>query len=168
MNLSIDDQVQELIDNTDVSDFTDFKLTANSVIDHAQDMQSRAVTTPLKPVLEVETSTPESFQHDFDLVRTNLKDLIANGQESLYRAMLVAATSDSPRAFEVVATMMKAIADINKDLLGAHKSKSESGSPQPQTGATTNVQNNNTVFVGSTSELAKLLKGKDINIIDNE
>lgn len=163
---SIDDQVQELIDNTDVGEFTDFKLSANSVVStQPQTLQQQAAVTPMKPALPVQKSTPESFGEDFDYVRTNLKDLINNGQESLFRAMVVAATSDSPRAFEVVATMMKALADINKDLITVHKNKSENTNPtQPQ--ATTNVQNN-TVFVGSTSELAKILKNKDVNVIDN-
>lgn len=159
---SLDDEVRSLIDNTEVDGFTDFNLTsATAVVDS---LHHQAAVTPMKPKLEIEESTSESFKEDFDFARTNLKDLIASGQESLYRAMLVAATSDSPRAFEVVATMLKAVADINKELVAVHKAKSETTQvSQP----TTNVQNN-TVFVGSTSDLAKVLKGKVGVTIDNE
>lgn len=159
---SLDDEVRSLIDNTEVDGFTDFKLTsATSVVDT---LQHQAAVTPMKPKLEIEESTSESFKEDFDFARANLRDLIQSGQESLYRAMLVAATADSPRAFEVVATMLKAVADINKELVAVHKAKGETTQvSQP----TTNVQNN-TVFVGSTSDLAKVLKGKIGTTIENE
>ena len=113
-------------------------------------------------VIIYEEMTPESFDKDFDYIRGNLKAIIESGTKALNRMIAVASESQHPRAYEVVATLIKSMAEVNKDLLKAHKDRidinNESGSTINKT---SNVQNN-TIFVGSTSELAKMLKDKTI------
>lgn len=100
----------------------------------------------------------EDSEKDFASVRDNLKEIVKRGAEAIDGIMLVAAETQSPRAYEVVATLIKSVADVNKDLLGLHKQIKEIKKIEID-GTTTNITNNS-LFVGSTSDLQKLLKGK--------
>jgi hypothetical protein len=99
------------------------------------------------------TFDSESFQKDYELVRSNLKDLIGNGNTALESALKVATESDSPRAYEVVAILLKTMADLNNNVLDVHK-KAKDTTAAPATKIT---QTNNSVFVGSTKDLQNLL-----------
>jgi len=91
---------------------------------------------------------------DAEFARTNMKTLIDNGNRALTELSAVANQSESPRAYEVLATMMKNLADMNKDLLELQKRKREL---QPKE-STQNVNIDKAVFVGSTAELVKMIK----------
>lgn len=154
-----DDDIQDLIDSEDISDQTTFTLAPTPT--------GGATPVPIvmpvsKPPITVETMTPESFDKDFDYIRANLKDIIATGQDALHRLLMLAQTSDQPRAYEVVAILMREIASANKDLLNSHKVKFETVNPAEKQNTVNNTQNN-TIFVGSTSELSKVLKGRTID-----
>ena len=62
-----------------------------------------------------------NFQKDYELAQSNIKDLIGNGNVALESALKVATESDSPRAFEVVAILLKTMADLNNNILDVHK-----------------------------------------------
>ena len=94
-----------------------------------------------------------NFQKDYELVQSNLKNLIENGNIALESALKVATESDSPRAFEVVAIMLKTMADLNNNVLDVHKKAKLTTAD----GKTTVKQTNNAVFVGSTKDLQNLL-----------
>jgi fructose-specific phosphotransferase system component IIB len=132
---------------TEIDTPSDYRLTDTPVEDSSA-------------VIVYEEMTPESFDRDFDYIRKNLKDIIRQGSRALEKMLAVAEASQHPRAYEVVATLMKTLVEANKDLLGSHKQKIETNQLNGVQNNTTNIQNNNTVFVGSTSELAKLLKQK--------
>jgi hypothetical protein len=109
------------------------------------------------PVKEVVVNK-EDVDKDYTTVRENLKDIVRRGTEAIDGIMLVASETQSPRAYEVVATLIKSVADANKDLLSLHKQIKEIKKTEVNNN-TTNVTNNS-LFVGSTSELQKLIKGK--------
>lgn len=93
-----------------------------------------------------------NFQKDYELVQQNLKQLIGNGNVALETALKVATESDSPRAFEVVAILLKTMADLNNNVLDVHKKAKDT------TGTKVEVkQTNNSVFVGSTKDLQNLI-----------
>jgi hypothetical protein len=93
-----------------------------------------------------------NFQKDYEFVQSNLKDLLGNGNIALESALKVATESDSPRAFEVVAILLKTLADLNNNVLDVHKKAKDT------TASNTKVsQTNNSVFVGSTKDLQNLL-----------
>lgn len=93
-----------------------------------------------------------NFQKDYELVQQNLKQLIGNGNLALESALKVATESDSPRAFEVVAILLKTMADLNNNVLDVHKKAKDT------TGSKLEVkQTNNSVFVGSTKDLQNLI-----------
>lgn len=99
------------------------------------------------------TFDSNNFQKDYEMVQSNLKDLIGNGNVALESALKVATESDSPRAFEVVAILLKTMADLNNNVLDVHKKVKDTTS----TSATKVTQTNNSVFVGSTKDLQNLL-----------
>ena len=113
--------------------------------------------TDILPVKEV-TVDKEDVDKDYTTVRENLRDIVKRGTEAIDGIMLVASESQSPRAYEVVATLIKSVADANKDLLSLHKQIKEIKKTEVDNSSTTIT--NNSLFVGSTSELQKLLKGK--------
>ena len=112
------------------------------------------------------TYDANNFQKDYTLVQSNLKDLIGSGNIALEAALKVATESDAPRAFEVVAILLKTMADLNNNVLDVHKKAKET------TNSKTEIkQTNNSVFVGSTKDLQNLLnkdRSTEKNVIDIE
>jgi hypothetical protein len=99
----------------------------------------------------------DSAKSDFEMARTNLHEIINTGLESLAKLSLIADKSQHPRAFEVLAKLIETIATANKDLLELQVSiRNIESADRPTTmiGSTTT----NNLFVGSTSELQKVLK----------
>ena len=90
---------------------------------------------------------------DFEFARGNMIAAIENGQEALSGILDVAGMSQNPRSYEVVATLLKTVADANKDLLELQKRKMDLTGVGPNP---TTVNNN--LFVGSTAELQQLIK----------
>jgi len=98
----------------------------------------------------------DTVEDDAEFARQNLRDLIEKGNDAADHIISVAKQSDHPRAFEVVAGMLKNLADINKDLLEIQKRKQDL---QPKINNNTqNLTIDKAVFVGSTAELLKQLK----------
>ena len=106
-------------------------------------------------VMNETPSTDNDVDDDYKYARENLKEIINSAQQSIADLASIASTSESPRAYEVLSTMMKTIVDANKDLLDIHKSvkklKEDNNTSAPQ-----NVTN--ALFVGSTSDLMKTIK----------
>lgn len=98
----------------------------------------------------------EALDHDYETTRSNLHSILSQGQVALFHALEVAKQSEHPRAFEVVGGLMKNLSDINHQLLDLHKKKQSIESPKGETKEVANVTNNS-VFVGSTTELSKML-----------
>ena len=118
------------------------------------------VETPQRDVAKTEKVKPlvngQEDETDFQYARENLYNLIERGQDGLEELLEIAKQSQHPRAFEVVGQMIDKLANTNKDLLNLHKTKKDIQAEK--TSGPTNVTN--ALFVGSTSELQKLLKGK--------
>jgi len=93
---------------------------------------------------------------DFDQSRKNLNILLMQGEDALMGALEVAKASEHPRAFEVVGNLMKQLADVNQQLLDLHKQKQQLENAEGGSGKR-GVTNNNAIFVGSTTELNKLI-----------
>lgn len=94
---------------------------------------------------------------DFNHTRENLRALLITGQKALEQALLVAQSSEHPRAFEVVGNLMKQMADINQQLLDLHNQKQKIEAPSKKDSGLSKTVNNN-LFVGTTADLNKLIK----------
>jgi len=114
---------------------------------------------PEKKVTEI-TVDKEDLDKDYLTVRDNLKELIGKGTTAIDGILNLASETEQPRAYEVLAQLIKTVADTNKDLLDMHNKMKTIKGEQPQTTNSGNTITNNSIFVGSTAELQKLLKGK--------
>ena len=97
---------------------------------------------------------------DYEYTRANLYSLIEKGQESLNGIMEVANETASPRAYEVAGQILKSVADTTDKLMELQKKVRE---VDEEMNKTTNNVTNNAVFVGSTTELSKMLKDGFLN-----
>ena len=117
----------------------------------AESIEETKEIVPLeKPII-----VNDEVMDDYYYARENLKEIISSAQQSIADLSTIASTSESPRAYEVLSTMMTTIVDANKDLLELQKSvkklKEEDKKDNPQ-----NVTN--ALYVGSTGDLMKLIK----------
>ena len=83
-------------------------------------MSTSLITTSNTELVEKQTSV-EKIEQDFEEVRQNYKNMISVGDNALTEILNVAKQSQSPRAFEVVATLISTLNNVNKDLLNLHK-----------------------------------------------
>ena len=102
----------------------------------------------------------DEVKKDYDYTRGNLYSLIEKGQEAINGIMEVAGETASPRAYEVAGQLIKSVADTTDKLADLHKKvkEIEEDNPKKQSSVT-----NNALFVGSTSELSKMLKDGLLN-----
>jgi hypothetical protein len=105
---------------------------------------------------EIVTPSNERIESDYETARDNLRELLTTGQNALMHALEVAKSSEHPRAFEVVGNLMKQLADVNQQLMDIHQQKAKLDAPSKS--ETSKKVTNNAIFVGSTSELNKLIK----------
>ncbi len=101
----------------------------------------------------------DDVDKDYEYTRSNLYSLIEKGQESLNGIMELAGESASPRAYEVAGQIIKSVADTTDKLMELQKKVKEIDEDK---GKPTQVTNN-AVFVGSTSDLSKMLKNGLLN-----
>ncbi len=112
------------------------------------------------PVQIEKPKVPDHVEKDYDYTRANLYSLIEKGQESLNGIMELAGESASPRAYEVAGQIIKSVADTTDKLMELQKKVKEIDEDKVKT---TNNVTNNAVFVGSTTELQKMLKQGILN-----
>jgi len=101
------------------------------------------------------TTTKEQLKKDYEYTRANLYSLIEKGQEAVDGILELAQESDQPRAYEVAGQLIKHVGDVADKLVDLQKKVNEIENPKKEKQVTTT---NNTMFVGSTAELAKFLK----------
>jgi hypothetical protein len=103
---------------------------------------------------EVVKPTIDDVKKDYDYTRGNLYSIIEKGQEALNGVLELAQESEMPRAYEVAGQLIKNVADATDKLLDLQK-KLKDVEEEKQKGPSTV---NNALFVGSTADLAKMLK----------
>ena len=112
-----------------------------------------------KPKLK--KSETQDVKQDYEVTRAQLHNLVMKGQEAVDGILDVARSSDHPRAYEVAGQLIKNVADTADKLIDLQKKMKELDAEEKKSGPSTV---NNTMFVGSTAELQKMLKQqKEIN-----
>ena len=104
-------------------------------------------------------SNGDHIQKDYEYTRGNLYSIIEKGQEAINGIMELAGESASPRAYEVAGQLIKSVADTTDKLMDLQKKIKDVNEDSPKTNNVTN----NALFVGSTSELSKMLKKGFLN-----
>ena len=107
----------------------------------------------------------DDVSKDYDYTRGNLYSLIEKGQEAINGIMEVAGETASPRAYEVAGQLIKSVADSTDKLMDLQKKVKEIDEDNPKT---QNTVTYNALFVGSTSELSKMLKDGLLNNNNSE
>ena len=92
---------------------------------------------------------------DYEYTRGNLYSIIEKGQEAINGILELAQESDQPREYEVAGQLIKSVSDATDKLMDLQKKLKDVNAEEKEKGPSTV---NNALFVGSTAELAKMLK----------
>ena len=101
------------------------------------------------------TSQIDDIKKDYDYTRGNLYSIIEKGQEAINGILELAQESDQPRAYEVAGQLIKSVSDATDKLMDLQKKLKDVEEDKQVRGPSTV---NNALFVGSTADLAKMLK----------
>ena len=116
-----------------------------------------------KPSLK--KSDSQDVKQDYETTRAQLHNLVMKGQEAVDGILDVARASDHPRAYEVAGQLIKNVGDVADKLIDLQKKMKELDAEEKKSGPSTV---NNTMFIGSTADLQKMLKKqKEINNTDS-
>ena len=127
-------------------------------LDDAFNVESSIVSTDKNDVVKKpDRLTKDDIQKDYEYTRGNLYSIIEKGQEAINGILELAQESEMPRAYEVAGQLIKNVADATDKLMDLQK-KLKEVNEEEKTKAPSTV--NNALFVGSTSELSKLLKAQ--------
>ena len=102
----------------------------------------------------------DEIKKDYEYTRGNLYSIIEKGQEALNGVLELAQESDQPRAYEVAGQLIKNVSDATDKLLDLQKKLKDLEEDKTQKGPTTV---NNALFVGSTTEVLKMIKNQSID-----
>ena len=107
---------------------------------------------------EVGITKPErhernDIEKDYEYTRGNLYSIIEKGQEAINGILELAQDSEMPRAYEVAGQLIKSVSDATDKLMDLQKKLKDVEEEKASKGPNTV---NNSLFVGSTAELAKL------------
>ena len=131
-------------------------------IDDALNVESSIVEVDDTPKSIQKPEQKTDISKDYEYTRANLYSLIEKGQEAINGIMELAGEGGSPRAYEVAGQLIKSVADTTDKLIDLQK-KLKDVEEDVGNNKGPNTVTNNAVFVGSTSELQKLLKQGFLN-----
>ena len=120
------------------------------------DQSKLPAVVPEAPVSSTNTDDA-TVDGDYNYASKNIRELIERGMIDLEDIASIAKQSESPRAYEVMSTILKTVIDANKDLLTLAKAKKEIKQLPSGTGAPPGTVNNN-LIVAPTSKINKFLE----------
>jgi len=129
--------------------------TSVNVLDNVLGITDVVETTTSQVTLP-EVKVPKEVDNDYEYQRRNFYQLVERGQDAIDGILELAKESEHPRSYEVAGQLIKNVADVTEKL-GELQLKMQKLKEVPSN-APKNVTN--ALFVGSTSELQKMLKGK--------
>lgn len=130
-------------------------MSADNPIDRALGLtsipQSTSVSTILAKVHD------DSAKEDFTFARANIREVVENANDAIAKLAIIADQSQNPRAFEVLAKLMDTTVAASKHLLEIQKDIRAIEKPDVPNSDQGKSQVMNNLFVGSTSDLAKVI-----------
>ena len=134
-------------------------------LDKAFNITPEVVPEEPKPVVREKPDrlTKNDVEKDYDYTRGNLYSIIEKGQEAIDGILELAQETEQPRAYEVAGQLIKSVSDATDKLMDLQKKLKDVEEEKASKGPNTV---NNSLFVGSTAELAKMLKS--VNLEDNK
>jgi hypothetical protein len=135
-----------------------FEKNMEEIFDISSKPETPVVVKKDTPIASLDSNLEEDLTDAYEQTKTNLQDLIDQGKDAMEEILQIAKAGQHPRAFEVYGTLLKNVVDANKELLIVQKQMREMNKQNQPSGAT---HIDKAIFVGSTSELNKLIKGKN-------
>jgi hypothetical protein len=105
------------------------------------------------------TDLTQDLADAYEQTKDNLQELIGQGMEAMEEILAIAKEGQHPRAFEVYGSLLKNVVDANKELLAVQKQMRDMDNNKNKGGNTTIDK---AVFVGTPSDLNKLLRGEEL------
>ena len=128
----------------------------NEVLNITPEVIESSEISTVKETKELIVPIDKDAEIDFDTGRENLYKMLDKGNDAIDGILALAKEGEHPRAYEVAGQLIKTVADVSKDLM-AMQEKLKKLKEVPNQGPTSVT---NALFVGSTTELTKLLKEK--------
>ena len=128
----------------------------NETFDVAGDIVSAEPVKDTPKPIPTSASSTDDIKKDYEYTRGNLYSIIEKGQEAINGILELAQESEMPRAYEVAGQLIKNVADATDKLMDLQKKLKDVEEEKQSKGPSTV---NNALFVGSTADLAKMLKG---------
>ena len=132
-----------------MADFTELEKTFDVASEVVADVKKVGIQ---KPPLDRDKT---DIRNDYEYTRGNLYSIIEKGQEAINGILELAQESEMPRAYEVAGQLVKSVSDATDKLMDLQKKLKDVEEETVQKGPSTV---NNSLFVGSTADLAKMLK----------
>ena len=132
-------------------------------LDKTFNITPEVVEEEVTPIVEREKPdrlTKDDIEKDYEYTRGNLYSIIEKGQEAINGILELAQESEMPRAYEVAGQLIKSVSDATDKLMDLQKKLKDVNEEQQAKGPSTV---NNALFVGSTAELAKMIKESDLS-----
>ena len=132
-------------------------------LDDAFNVATEVVTEELPAKVEKQKPdrlTKDDIEKDYEYTRGNLYSIIEKGQEAINGILELAQESEMPSAYEVAGQLIKSVSDATDKLMDLQKKLKDVEEEKVSKGPS-NVTN--ALFVGSTADLAKLIKKEDAN-----
>ena len=133
------------------SDILDDVLGITDIVESA----TKDVTPPKEIVVPETKLNDEDINNDYKYQRENIYNLIERGQDAITGILDLARESETPRSYEVAGNLIKQVAEVNEKLVDLQMKMQKL--KEVPSNAPKNVTN--ALFVGSTAELQKMLKG---------
>lgn len=140
---------------------SEFEFDPIDISDFAEAPETLPATRDVELPEPIDDDTDRT--HDYGEVRKTYFDLVARGQEALENLMMVAQQSEHPRAYEVVAQLIKTISDTNEKIMATHDTvekirKQELENKSTKEEGTGKTVTNNAIFVGTMNDFQKMIK----------
>jgi len=131
-----------------------FDKNMEEILDIAIDEDSTEMAQMI-PITKGTQEVSQDAEKDYEYTRGELYRLLSQGQEAVQGALEVAQESGHPRAYEVAVNAIKQVSDITDKLIDLQHKMKSLGKEDKKAGPTTV---NNTMFIGTTADLQKMLK----------
>ena len=126
------------------------------IIDEALGAVELAKSEPVEKKVIPRPKENDDIENDYKYQRENFYNLVEKGTDAIEGILEIARESEHPRTYEVAGNLIKQVAEVTEKL----------GDLQEKMKKLKEVPNNapksvtNALYVGSTAELQKMLKGK--------
>ncbi|PCJ96767.1 MAG: hypothetical protein COA52_00750 [Hyphomicrobiales bacterium] len=111
-------------------------------------------------LIPFDKTSGETLEDDLDEARTNIRNLITQGDDALAELIALSTQSQDPKSYRELSNLIKVMLDANKNLVDNARARKEIVHDDKPAGDTHNTTNN--LFVGTTSDAIKKLKDKNV------